>query len=233
MLTQRDFALSIDGVAIDAEIDRLCKQGADGVAMAGRLSRRINCTVDWEKLGQDGARYRHMASRGEAVVFWDDLEGNRVIKLRGRPENGYETTGFGCILGRNKHGQIELQPGTLAQAVIRESLCWEQFGFGCAVEEVVREKVTGDDIGLVLSQRWIRPANTGSRTTLQQEINIWMTERGWKPLTNQRDVSISLRGEAWQRDGIGAFDVNETNFIRNEEDGLLYPIDLIAWPMPE
>lgn len=228
MLTQRDFALSIDGVAIDAEIDRLCKQGADGVAMAGRLSRRINCTVDWENLGPDGARYRHMASRGEAVVFWDDLAGDRVIKLRGKPENGYETTGFGCILGRTKSGQIDLQSGTLAQAVIRESLCWEQFGFGCDVEEVI-----GEDIGLILSQRWIRPADEGSRTALQREIKTWMAERGWEPLVNRRDVSISLSSEAWQRDGIGAFDVNETNFIRSEEDGLLYPIDLIVWPMPE
>ena len=228
MLIQREFALAIDGVAVDAEIDRLCKQGADGVAMAGRLSRRVNCTVDWESLGPDGARYRHMASRGEAVVFWDDLEKDRVIKLRGRPENGYETTGFGCILGRHRNGQIELQPGTLAQAVIRESLCWDQFGFGCDVEAVI-----GEDIGLVLSQRWIRPAHAGSRASSQKEIKTWMKERGWEPLMNRRDVSISLRGEAWQRDGIGAFDVNETNFIRSEEDGLLYPIDLIVWPMPE
>lgn len=227
MLTQRDFALSIDGVAIDAEIDRLGQQGSDGVEMARRLSRRVNCTVDWENLGQSGSRYRHMASRGEAVVFWDDLAGDRVIKLRGRPENGFETTGFGCILGRNKHGLIELQPGTLAQAVIRESLCWEQFGFGCTVEAVV-----GDDIGLVLSQKWIRPANTSSRTVLQKEIEAWMIERGWERLTDRRDVSISLRGEAWQYDAMGAFDVNETNFIQSEEDGLLYPIDLIVWPMP-
>ncbi len=169
-----------------------------------------------------------MASRGEAVVFWDDVAEDRVIKLRGKPENGYETTGFGCILGRNKSGQIELQSGTLAQAVIRESLCWEQFGFGCDVEAVI-----GEDIGLILSQRWIRPVNGGLRTAFLQGIKAWMAERGWEPLMSRRDVSISLRAEAWQRDGIGAFDVNETNFILSEEDGQLYPIDLIVWPMPE
>lgn len=228
MLTQQDFALSIDGVAVNAEIDRLSQQGADGVTMASRLSRRINCTVDWEPLGPDGARYRHMASRGEAVVFWDDLEGDRVIKLRGKSENGYETTAFGCILGRNKLGLIELQPGTLAQTVIRESLCWEYFGFGCHVEAVV-----GDDVGLVLTQKWIRPVNTASKLTLEREIRSWMIARGWEPLTNRQDVSITLRDEAWQRDGIGAFDVNETNFIKSEEDGELYPIDLIVWPLPD
>lgn len=228
MLTQRDFAQLIDGAAIDAEIDWLGKQGADGVAMASRLSRRVNCTLDWQPLGPGGARYRHMASRGEAVVFWDDLDGDRVIKLRGMPENGYETTGFGCILGRNKHGLIELQPGTLAQAVIRESLCWDLFGFGSDVEAIV-----GDDVGLVLAQKWIRPMNPISKTALKREIKTWMAARGWEPLTNHRNVSITLRDEAWQCDGIGAFDVNETNFIKSEEDGELYPIDLIVWPLPE
>ena len=101
MVNQHDFARLIDGAAIDAEIDRLSRQGADGVVMAGQLSRRINCTVDWQPLGPDGARYRHMASRGESVVFWDDLDGDRVIKLRGQAENGYDTTGFGSILGRD------------------------------------------------------------------------------------------------------------------------------------
>ncbi|MEQ1934746.1 MAG: hypothetical protein ABL962_12875 [Fimbriimonadaceae bacterium] len=228
MLTQQDFARLIDGAAIDAEIDRLGRQGADGVAMASRLSRRINCTVDWQPLGPDGARYRHMACRGEAVVFWDDLDGDRVIKLRGMPENGYETTGFGCILGRNKLGLIELQPGTLAQAVIRESLCWEQFGFGCHVETVV-----GEDVGLVLAQKWIRPATAASTSALKREIQTWMAARGWESLTDRRDVSVTLRDEAWHRDGMGAFDVNETNFIKSEEDGELYPIDLIVWPLPE
>jgi hypothetical protein len=228
MLTQKDFARQIDGAAIDAEIDRLCRQGADGVGMASQLSRRINGTVDWHPLGLDGARYRHMASRGEAVVFWDELDGERLIKLRGMPENGYETTGFGCILGRNKLGLIELQPGTLAQAVIRESLCWEHFGFGCHVEAVV-----GEDVGLVLTQKWIRPLANFAISTLRREIQTWMSARGWQPLADHRDVSSTLRDEAWHRDGMAAFDVNVTNFIKSEEDQELYPIDLVVWPLPE
>ncbi len=228
MLTQQDFAQQIDGASIDAEIDRLGRQGADGVLMAGQLSRRVNCTVDWQPLGPDGARYRQMASRGESVVFWDDWNRNRVIKLRGRPENGYDTTGFGSILGRDRRGMIELQRGTLAQAVVREGLCWEHFGFGCHVEAVI-----GEDAGLLLSQRWIRAAETVSWTALRREIKNWMAERGWMPLTDRRDVSILLQDEAWCREGIGAFDVNEANFIKNEEDGQLYPIDLIVWPLPD
>ena len=66
MLTQRDFALSIDGAAIIAEIDRLGQKGTDGIEMARRLSRRINCTVDWQPLGPDGARYRHIID----LIVW-------------------------------------------------------------------------------------------------------------------------------------------------------------------
>lgn len=121
MLSPQEFASQVDGVVIEAEIDRLISlHSADAVETATRLSRRINRTVEWNPLGPEGARFRLMTSRGEAVVFWDDADaGERVIKLRGREENGFDTTGFGCILGRNARGLIELQPGTLAQAVIR------------------------------------------------------------------------------------------------------------------
>lgn len=38
---------------------------------------------------------------------------------------------------------------------------------------------------------------------------------------------------AWRRDGIGAFDANDTNFIRCEADSELYPIVVIVWPLPD
>jgi hypothetical protein len=60
-----------------------------------------------------------------------------------------------------------------------------------------------------------------------------MTSRGWEPLTHCRDVAVTLRDHAWQRAGIGAFDANETNFVKCEADGEHYPIDLIVWRMPE
>lgn len=159
--------------------------GPEGVEMARRLSRRINGTVDWNPLGTDEARYRLMTSRGESVVFWDSSTRDRVVKLRGLPENGYETTGFGGILGRDKRGLITLQPGTLAQAVVRESLCWEHFGFGCTVEAVI-----GEDAGLLLEQRWVRPARgIVMKKPLKQLIRDWMSERGWQPLVECRHVS--------------------------------------------
>jgi hypothetical protein len=55
-----------------------------------------------------------------------------------------------------------------------------------------------------------------------------MTSRGWEPLTHCRDVAVTLRDHAWQRAGIGAFDANETNFVKCEADGEHYPIDLIV-----
>lgn len=230
MLSPQEFAERVDGAAIEAEIGRLSSQHrADAVEMATRLSRRIHRTVNWSPLGPEGARFRLMTSRGEAVVFWDDQDpSERVIKLRGRVENGFDTTGFGCILGRNARGMIELQAGTLAQAVIRESLCWEQFGFGCTIEDVI-----GDDVGLLLAQRWIRPETALPSSQLQKRIAQWMTERGWKPLLDRSDVPMHLRNHAWQRDGIGVFDANETNFILSAEDGELYPIDLVVWPLPD
>jgi hypothetical protein len=60
-----------------------------------------------------------------------------------------------------------------------------------------------------------------------------MSARGWQPLADHRDVSSTLRDEAWHRDGMAAFDVNVTNFIKSEEDQELYPIDLVVWPLPE
>lgn len=56
---------------------------------------------------------------------------------------------------------------------------------------------------------------------------------GWEPLAERRDISVTLHSHAWQRGGIGAFDANDTNFIRCEADGELYPIDLIVWPLPD
>jgi hypothetical protein len=90
MLSPQEFASQVDGVVIEAEIDRLSSlHSADAVETATRLSRRINRTVEWNPLGPEGARFRLMTSRGEAVVFWDDADaGERVIKLRGREENG-------------------------------------------------------------------------------------------------------------------------------------------------
>lgn len=222
MLSQRDFARLVDGPALEREIDRLTQKRGGWLDVAQILSRRINGTLDWEPLGPEGARYRIVGSRGEAVLFWDEMQ-RRIIKLRGREENGYGTAGFGCILVRNARGMIEYGPGTLAQAVRREELSWEHLGFGCEFDDII-----GDEAGLLLAQRFI----VGSTPT-DREIRAWMTSRGWEPLTHARDVSVTLRDHAWQRDGIGAFDANDTNFIRCEADGELYPIDLIVWPMPE
>jgi len=157
------------------------------------------------------------------VLFWDDHLKNRVLKLRGREENGYGTAGFGCILVRNQRGMIEYGPGTLEQAMERERLSWEHLGFGCEFEAVI-----GAEMGLLLAQRFI----SGSTPT-DKEISAWMTEHGWEPLAERRDVVVTLRSHAWQRDGIGAFDANDTNFIKSDADGLLYPIDLIVWRLPE
>lgn len=227
MLTQREFAQLIDGPAVEAELDLLVKLGSDGIDMAARLNRRVQRTVDWQPLGPEGARFRHMTSRGESVVFWDDRKADQVIKMRGLPEHGFETTGFGCVLGTNKQGLIHLQPGTLAQAIVRESLCWDLFGFGCLVEDIV-----GDDIALLLSQRWIRPAENIPGNTIKHKIKHWMIQQGWKSLAENRSISPLVCNHAWHKDGIGAFDVNETNFILSAENGELYPIDLIVWPLP-
>lgn len=64
MLSPQEFANQVDGVAIEAEIDRLSSQHrADTVEMASRLSRRIHRTVEWSPLGAEGSRFRLMTSR--------------------------------------------------------------------------------------------------------------------------------------------------------------------------
>ena len=221
-LSQRDFAKLLDGPAVDREIDRLSRKRGGWLDVAQILSRRINGTVDWEPLGPAGARFSVIGSRGEAVLFDDRMDESRIIKLRGREENGYGTAGFGCILVRNERGMIEYGPGSMSQALERERLSWEVLGFGCELEAMI-----GDDAGMLLAQRFI----AGTAPT-EREIRAWMTAHGWEPLHMRRDVSVTLRDHAWQRDGIGAFDANETNFIRSDADGELYPIDLIVWPMP-
>jgi|GEM_PF-1065702 len=221
-LSQRDFARLLDGPAVDREIDRLSRKRGGWLDVAQILSRRINGTVDWEPLGPAGARFSVIGSRGEAVLFDDRMDESRIIKLRGREENGYGTAGFGCILVRNERGMIEYGPGSMSQALERERLSWEVLGFGCELEAMI-----GDDAGMLLAQRFI----AGTAPT-EREIRAWMTAHGWEPLHMSREVSVTLRDHAWQRDGIGAFDANETNFIRSDADGELYPIDLIVWPMP-
>jgi hypothetical protein len=203
-ISQRDFAQLLDGPAVDREIDRLTQKRGGWLDVAQILSRRIN------------------GSRGEAVLFDDRMDESRIIKLRGREENGYGTAGFGCILVRNQRGMIEYGPGSMAQALERERLSWEVLGFGCELEAII-----GESAGMLLAQHFI----AGTAPT-EREIHAWMTSRGWEPLQMRRDVSVTLRDHAWQRDGIGAFDANETNFVRSETDGEVYPIDLIVWPMP-
>jgi hypothetical protein len=223
MLSQSEFAQLLDGPAVDREIDRLTRKRGGWLDVAQILSRRINGTVDWEPLGPSGARYRIIGSRGEAVLFWDDRLKNRVIKLRGREENGFGTAGFGCILVRNERGMVEYGPGSISQALDRERLSWELLGFGCELETMI-----GENAGMLLSQRFIV-----GNTPTEGEIQAWMIDHGWEPLAERRDISVTLRSHAWQRDGIGAFDANDTNFIRCEADDELYPIDLIVWPLPD
>jgi len=223
MLTQREFARLVDGPAVDREIDRMAKKGGGWLQAAQILSRRVNGTLDWEDLGPAGARYSVIGSRGEAVLFDDREDASRIIKLRGREENGYGTAGFGCILVRNERGMIEYGPGTIEQAMERERLSWEHLGFGCVFEDVI-----GDGAGLLLAQAFI-----GGTAPTEQEVRAWMMQHGWESLNEARDVTAPLRNHAWRRGEIGAFDANETNFIKSDVDGLLYPIDLIVWTMPE
>lgn len=220
MLTRSSFAQRIDGPAVDREIERLSKMGGGWIAVASVLSRRINWTVDWESLGPSGAPYRIVGSRGEAVLFWDDKHKNRIIKLRGQSENGFGDAGFGCILKRDDRGRIGYAPGTLAQALEREQLSWEHLGFGCRAEDVLE-----NECGLLLSQDFIH----GTAPTLK-EIETHMLSQGWQRVGD--DVLPTLRTHAWRRRDIGAFDANETNFVKCSDDGKLYPIDLIIWHWP-
>lgn len=223
MHTQHELARLIDGPSLDREIERLTKKGGGWIQAAQILSRRINGTVDWESLGPAGARYSVIGSRGEAVLFDDRENASRIVKLRGMEENGYGTAGFGCILVRNERGMIDYGPGTTEQALERERLSWEHLGFGCVFDNVI-----GDVSGLLLAQAFI----SGTAPT-QKETHAWMTQHGWESLEEASDVTVTLRQHAWRRGKIGAFDANETNFIKSAVDGQLYPIDLIVWTMPE
>ncbi len=222
MLSQSEFASQIDGDALEKEIDRLSSMGGGWVGAAQILSRRINCTLDWAAFGPKGARYKIIASRGEAVVFWDN-DNKCVVKLRGREENGFGTAGFGCTLKRDDRGLVTYFPGTMEQAIQREALSWKCFGFACRFENII-----GDEFGLLLTQDYV----DGCAPT-EKEIQEYMTGLGWTWLNGDAGVSPSLQQHAWKRGGIGAFDANETNFIKAHADGRIYPIDLIVWHWPE
>jgi hypothetical protein len=99
MLSRPELARLIDGAAFNREVERLSRKGGGWVEAAAVLSRRINWTLDWADLGPADARYKVIGSRGEAVLFDDALDSSRIMKLRGREENG--SAGFGGILGRN------------------------------------------------------------------------------------------------------------------------------------
>lgn len=216
MLKKRELAGRINGPSVDAEIDRLTRNGWLDAAQI--LSARINRTVDWEPHGAADAPYRILASRGEAVVFFNKAE-KRVYKLRGREENGFGGAGFGCILGRNEKGAIDLAPGSLEQAIEREQLSWNEFGFGCDVEDVLE-----NEDGLLLSQKWVK----GVEVT-KQEIETYFLSNGWESQATNRDLAVAIRPNAWKRGEVIAVDANQTNLIKSTIDGEIYPIDLIVW----
>ena len=222
MLSRSEFARSNDGTSLNRELERLSRKGGGWVEVAAVLSRRINWTLDWEDLGPPGARYKVIGSRGEAVLLWDSLLKNQILKLRGREEHGYGSAGFGCILGRNVLGRVCYEPGTLAQAVERERLTWEEFGFACRVEDVLE-----GEAGLLLAQDFIVGC-----APLEREIHAYMLSEGWESLNGCPEVSPVLQSHAWRRGDVGAFDANETNFIKADADGKIYPIDLIVWHWP-
>ena len=223
MLSRSELARLIDGSAVDREIDRLCKKGGGWVNAATVLSRRINWTVDWADLGPADSPFRIVGSRGEAVIFWDDTTDKpTLVKLRGREENGFGSAGFGCILARDSFGRVAYAPGTMDQALERERLSWEVFGFSCRLLDVIE-----DEAGLLLAQDFIE----GTAPT-EKEIHAYMNAQGWQWQRDSSDVSPSLAQHAWRKGDIGAFDANETNFIKAAADGLIYPIDLIVWHWP-
>jgi hypothetical protein len=223
MLSRSELARLIDGPALEREIDRLGKLGGSWVQAATVLSRRINWTVDWADLGPAGARFRVIGSRGEAVLFDDREDPEVIIKLRGREENGFGDAGFGCILARNARGEVAYAPGTMEQAVEREKLTWEAFGFSCHVLDEVE-----DGMGLLLAQDFIE----GIAPT-EKEIHTYMIRQGWEWQRTNSGVSPTLCHFAWRKGNLGAFDANETNLIKSALDGEIYPIDLIVWHWPE
>ena len=221
MISRLEFARQIDGPALEKEIDRLSGLGGSWVGAAQILSRRINCTLDWASLGPAGERFKFVASRGEAVVFWDRHK-RCIIKLRGREENGFGTAGFGCILGQDTRGKIILSPGTMEQAIEREFLSWKSFQFACVYEARLE-----DGAGLLLRQDFV-----DGQAPTEKEIHHYMKEQGWTWMNGHSSISPVLQPYAWKRGNIGAFDANETNFIKAHADGEIYPIDLIVWHWP-
>ena len=219
MLAKRELARRINGPALDKEIDWLARKGWLDAAQI--LSARVNRTVDWEALGDSAAPYSILASRGEAVVFFDQSVG-RVYKLRGREENGFGGAGFGCILMENEKGRLDLAPGTLQQAIKREDLAAEEFGFACEVEATI----DGED-GLLLSQRFI----SGVAPTAK-DVETYFLSLGWESLSSCRDLAIGIRPNAWRRGDVIAVDANETNLVKSTIDGRIHPIDLIVWRCP-
>lgn len=135
---------------------------------------------------------------------------------------GGKCPGVAGILGRNALGRVGYVPGTLDQAIERERLTWKNFGFSCRVEDVLEEEV-----GLLLAQDFI----VGSAPT-DAEFQEYMLAGGWEPLRGCNEVSPVLQNYAWRRGEVGAFDANETNFIKADADELIYPIDLIVWHWP-
>lgn len=223
MLSRSALAQLIDGTSVDCEVDRLCKKGGSWVDAAAILSRRINWTLDWAELGSTDARYKVVGSRGEAVLFWDSQSRNRIMKLRGREENGFGGAGFGCILSRDKMRRVSYAPGSMLQAIKREELSWQHLGFACGIEDVIE-----DEAGMLLTQQYI----VGGAPT-EKEIHSYMTGNGWASLNGHREVSPTLQADAWRKGNVAAFDANETNFIKAEADGKIYPIDLIVWHWPK
>lgn len=223
MLKRFELAQLIDGAALDREVERLSRKGGSWVEAAAILSRRINWTVDWSDLGPADARLSVIGSRGEAVLFDDRADPTQIIKLRGREENGFGSAGFGCILGRDKMGRVAYAPGTMAQAMEREELSWQQLGFACSVAHVIEE-----DAGLLLTQHFIV-----GQAPKDAEIQAYMRRNGWEHLHGHREVAPTLQAHAWRRGDVAAFDANETNFIKADADGKIYPIDLIVWHWPE
>lgn len=221
-LSQKEFAAKINGPSLEREIDRLAALGAEGIELARVLSRRVNSTVDWVDLGDESATWNVHASRGEAVVFFDTAsDPSVVLKLRGLEQNGFPG-GFGCILGFNERGKIDLLPCTIEQAIEREKLSWEELGFGCEPYAVI-----GDEVGLLLSQRFI----VGESPTLA-EIDTTMRAQGWEDASDDRELELRTRQNAWKREGLLAVDANQTNLIRAAADGQVYAIDVIIWQDP-
>ncbi len=220
MLNRTLFAKEIDGPAVDEAIRSAGKRGSGWLEWAALLNRRVYKTLDWEPLGDHEARYKFLSSRGEAVIFRDDEEKARILKLRGLEENGF-MGGFGSYLGLNERGKIDYLPGTIAKALERERICWREFGFGCDLFAILE-----DECGLVLEQKFIN--GTGPTET---EIDGYMKAEGWESQSKNSDLEDRVRSHAWRRGSILATDANPTNFVKSEVDGELYPIDVIVWDM--